>query len=377
VVAGAPPRRCRAAPLSRRYSAPVPRAALVSFRLGGRDGVSIEAAKWSWALEFLGFKTFGVAGEGVADRVLPGLAIGAPAPPSRAEVEVALHDADLVVVENLCSLPLNRPAADLVAQVLAGRPAVLHHHDLPWQRPQFGDAPPPPDDPAWRHVTINEQSRRELAAAGVEATTVYNAFDPDPPAGRRARTRAALGVEPSDRLVLQPTRALARKRVDAAVRVAEALDATYWLLGPAEDGFGPELERVLAAARCPVRRGAPEPAGGGVPSIADAYAACDVVALTSDTEGFGNPAVESATYRRPLVVGPYPVAAELAAFGFRWFSESADDLSRLAAWLDGPDPALLDHNATVARRHFSLDGLPAKLEPVLAPLGVVPSRRGR
>lgn len=364
------PTRASLRPRRTRYSAQVPRAAIVSFRLGGGDGVSVEATKWSWALEQLGFETVGVAGTGTPDRLVPGLAIDATSPPSQADVEEALRDADLVVVENLCSLPLNPPGADVVARVLAGRPAVLHHHDLPWQRPQFAGWPPPPDDPAWRHVTINEQSRWELAAHGIEATTIYNAFDPDPLPGRRTETRAALGVAQDERLVLQPTRALARKRVDAAIRVAQRLGATFWLLGHAEDGYGPELERVLAAARCPVRQGAPQLALGGAATVADAYAACDVVALTSSTEGFGNPALEAATHRRPLVVGPYPVAAELAGFGFQWFRESAADLSRLGAWLEAPDPALVEHNASVARRSFSLASLPDKLGAVLAPLGL-------
>ncbi len=346
----------------------MPRAALVSFRLGCHDGVSVEAEKWSWALEQLGFEAVGVAGAGTPERLVPGLAIGATSSPSRADVEDALGDADVVVVENLCSLPLNPAGAGVVAGVLAGRPAILRHHDLPWQRPQFEGWPPPPVDPAWRHVTINERSRRELAACSIEATTIYNAFDPDPPPGRRAETRAALGVAADARLVLQPTRALARKRVDAAIRVAERLGATFWLLGPAEDGYGPELERVLAAARCPVRRGAPQLAQGGAVTVDDAYAACDVVALTSSAEGFGNPALEAATHRRPLVIGPYPVAAELAGFGFEWFTESTEDLRRLEAWLEAPEPSLVEHNASVARRSFSLAALPAKLSGVLASL---------
>ncbi len=349
--------------------------AIVSFRLGGGDGVSIEAAKWAWAFEQLGAETVGVAGSGSAERLLPGLAIDAETPPTLAELDAALGDADLVVVENLCSLPLNPAAADAVTRALAGRPAVFRHHDLPWQRPQFVGWPPPRDDTAWRHVTINELSRSELAAHGIEATTIYNAFDPDPAAGRRAETRAALGVGPEDRLVLQPTRALPRKRIDAAVRVAERLGATYWLLGPAEDGYGPELERVLAGSRCPVRRGAPQLAHGGDATIEDAYSACDVVALTSSIEGFGNPSVESATHRRPLVVGPYPVATELARFGFEWFTESDEAVTLLGTWLDSPDLSLLVHNAAVARRHFALADLPAKLEAVLAPLGVVVSER--
>ena len=300
-----------------------------------------------------------VAGAGSVDAVLPGLAMDAPEPPTRAEVDGALADADLVIVENLCSLPLNPGAAAVVAAACAGRPTLLHHHDLPWQRPHLAHLPAPPDDDAWAHVTINEQSRAELATRGIEATTIYNAFDPDPPPGDRAGVRTALGVPDAARLLLQPTRALARKNVGGAIALAEALDATYWLLGPAEDGYGPELERLVAHARCPVVLG---PAAGGC-SIADAYAACDVVALPSLWEGFGNPSVESATHRRPLAIGPYPVAAELEGFGFRWFD--AADPAPLARWLGRPDPRLIAHNQQVAAEHFNLADLPDRLSEVL------------
>ena len=160
-------------------------------------------------------------------------------------------------------------------------------------------------------------------------------------------------------LLLQPTRALARKNVGAALALAEAVGGTYWLLGPAEDGYGPELDRLVAAARCPVILGEP---AGTVP-IGDAYAACDAVLLPSLWEGFGNPSVESATHRRPLAIGPYPVASELAAFGFRWFG--ADDPRSLADWLRSPDAGLLDHNQSVAATHFDLAQLPGRLARVL------------
>jgi glycosyltransferase involved in cell wall biosynthesis len=331
---------------------------MVSFRLGGSDGVAIEAAKWVDALGLLGFTVRSVAGAGPVDHVLPGLAMQAPEPPTRAEVDVALAGADLVIVENLCSLPLNPGAAEVVAAACTGRPTVLHHHDLPWQRPQYAHLPPPPDDPAWAHVTINELSERELAAHGISATTIYNSFDPDPTPGDRTAVRRTLGVAEETALLLQPTRALPRKNIGAAIALAEATGATYWLLGPAEDGFGPELERLVGAARCPVLLGPPR---GGC-SVADAYAACDAVLLPSSWEGFGNPSVESATYRRPLAIGPYPVAAELAAFGFEWFD--AFDPAPLARWLAHPDTRLIARNRQVAADHFNLADLPARLSPV-------------
>ncbi len=105
--------------------------------------------------------------------------------------------------------------------------------------------------------------------------------------------------------------------------------------------------------------------------MADAYAACDAVLLPSFWEGFGNPSVESATHRRPLAIGPYPVAAELAAFGFRWFGVA--DAAPLAGWLDRPDEELLAHNQRVAAAHFNVADLPRRIGAVL-PAGV--SREG-
>ncbi len=120
----------------------------------------------------------------------------------------------------------------------------------------------------------------------------------------------------------------------------------------------------MESAPCPVRLGPPPGFEG--PEADEAYRACDVVALPSTWEGFGNPSVESAVHRRPLLIGPYPVAKELADFGFRWFG--LDETEQLRHWLAEPDPALLDHNQAVAARHFSLRDLPERIAAVLPPL---------
>ena len=341
--------------------------ALVSFRLGGPDGVSVEAAKWAGRLGALGFHVVTVAGAGPVDRVLPGLAIGAPAPPPEAELDRALGDADLVVVENLCSLPLNPAAAEAVAAARRGLPTVLHHHDLPWQRERFAAVTGwPPVDPAWAHVTINDLSRRQLAARGIDATSIPNGFDTDAPAGDRAGARARLGVVRRERLLLHPTRAIPRKNVPAALALATALGATYWILGPPEEGYGPELARLLAGAAGRTIHGWPESPG----SVADAYAACDAVVFPSTWEGFGNPTIESAVHRRPLAVSRYPVIDELLAYGFRWFP--VDDAAPLATFLDRPDPGLLEHNRDLARQHFSLAALERRLAALLGARGWMP-----
>ena len=330
----------------------MPTAAVVSYRLGHADGVSVEAAKWIGALRRLGYDVHTIAGDGLADAILPGLAYDAPdnvdAPTTR-QLHDAFAGADVVIAENICSLPLNPRALHAVADSLRGRRAVLRHHDVPWQRERFADwAEPVPTDSDWSHVCVNALTRGQLGERGIDAHVVYNHFDVTP-RGNALAARDALGEE--GLLALQPTRAIARKNIPASIRIADKIGATLWLAGPAEENYGPTLDALLDDRRVPTIRGMP----AGV-SIADAYEACDLVTFPSTWEGFGNPTIESAIHRKPLVVESYPVLEELRAFGFHWYRE--DDVE-----LD--DHKALDHNYEIAARHFNLRELPRVLEPIL------------
>jgi mannosylglucosylglycerate synthase len=355
-------------------SAPV--AVLCSFRLGGTDGVSVEATKWEWALRELGFVSRRVAGE-LADGLrpddtwLPFLAID-PVEGARTEPDAlaaAVAGSDLVVVENLCSLPLNETAARTTAEVLDrhdGR-VLFHHHDLPWERPHLAHLDAfPPRRPNSIHVTINDAAARALAERGIDAVTIRNAFDLDPAPGDRVTTRASFGFSEHDTVVVQPTRAIPRKEVARGLRFTEDVGrmlgtpAIFWLTGPAEDGFGPELERVTAAAKVPVAR-------GRAPSTADMYAASDAVVFPSSWEGFGNPVVESVVAGRPIAVDRYPALEELLGLGFRFFS--VDDPAALVSYLRAPEPDQLEENRAVARRYLDLRDLPDRIADAFRTVG--------
>jgi len=331
--------------------------AFVSFRLGGTDGVAIEAQKWMDALEILGHSCYTVAGDGPVTFRIPELAIGAADAPREDDLRAALAGADLVIVENLCSLPLNLLARDAVYRALEGRPALLHHHDLPWQRPHLAHLDGPRNTPAWAHVTINEISRQELAERGVPADVIYNHFDVTPPAGDRAAVRATLRLG-DERLMLFPSRVIARKNVAGAIALASAVGATLWILGEAEDGYDDALAAQIAASSTPVLQ-----RGLGDFTIHDAYAACDVVVVASTWEGFGNPVLESVTHQRPLALNRYPVANEIVTKGFHFFDIT--DVPAIERELDGPDLERRRANLTVAETHFNIRQLPARLDDVL------------
>jgi len=323
----------------------VARLAILSFRLGGTDGVSIEAAKWFRALTALGHDVTTVAGEGPVDVTIPGLALAATTAPRVGELEAALDGVDLVIVENLASLPLNVAARDALYRVLDRRLAIFHHHDLPWQREHLAHLDGPLDQDGWRHVTINEVSRRQLAERGIDAATIMNSFDCDPLLGDRMSARAAIDVD-HEVVVLLPTRAIPRKNVPGALALCRGLDATFWLLGPAEDGYDAELETL----------------------VGDAYAACDLVVMPSTWEGFGNPVLESVTHRRPLALHPYPVAREIIAHGFEFFG--LDDIDGIAGFISEPDEDLFERNLRIAREHFSESDLPRRLDALLNDLRI-------
>jgi mannosylglucosylglycerate synthase len=352
-------------------------AALLSYRLGGTDGVSVEASKWEWALGSLGFTVRRVAGElcdvrREEDVVLPAFAITASetARPDANLLAAALDGADLVVAANICSLPINLDAASAAREALGrhqGR-VVFHHHDLPWQRAELAVVSGfPPALPGALHIVVNDRSRDELAGRGIAARTIRNTFHFDGPAGDRATTRTEFGFTDRDLVVLQPTRAIPRKNVPGGLRFGEALaelvpgrHVRYWLTGPAEDGYGPMLARELEATTLPV-------ALGRAARTEDAYAAADVVAFPSIWEGFGNPVIESVVARRPLAAHRYPVLDEITAGGAWVFS--VEKPGEVAAWLASPDPATLEANRELARRDFSLADLPGRLDAAFADAG--------
>lgn len=342
----------------------MPTCTFISFRLGLTDGVSVAASAWMSAIRSLGFKIVTVAGEGPVDRLIPGLATEGTRSPDRSVVALALDDADLVVVENLLTIPMNPRASEVVADVLRGRRAILHHHDPPWQRKRYDHRRDPIwDDPMWQHVTVNELTRGQFAERGISATTIYNGFDTHALPGNRTVARAAIGVTPEELLVVHPVRAIERKNIPAALEIAETLGGTYWLTGPAEEGFGSELERLLEAASCRVIH---KP----LSNPEDIYAAADVVVFPSTWEGFGNPPIEASLHRRPVVVADYPVAAELKKLGFKWFNPA--DLGPLTTWLAAPDQQLLEHNRALVETRLSIEVMAEEVKGLLDKAGWLP-----
>ena len=358
------------------------RIGIVSFRLGGSDGVAIEARKWSTALETSGHSVTRIAGEfGDAtmgsDVHIPAIALAprqdADPAADLATLTSALNALDLLIVENLFSIPMRQEASALVAQAVRtwGGPVLCHHHDPAWQRPHLAHIKDlPPDLGRLTHVVINELTARQFAHRGMSASVLRNHFAFDAPLGNRTTGRAAaavlagVDVDEDTIIALHPVRAIERKNVPAALDAARALRSAtgrpvlYWLAGGAEDGYGSQLDRHLAVAGVPWIQGM-------ACSIADAYAAADVVVFPSTWEGFGNPNIESIQAEKPLVAGIYPAADELRSLGL--VLPSMFEIDQVGRWLGDPQAwrEVAARNLQIARRHLNLSDLPDRLNPLI------------
>ncbi len=344
----------------------MPACAIVSFRLGDHDGVSTTARIWQQILGKIGFSTYTVAGDGDVDHLLPGLAAGSEEPLSPEELQSVLAECQLTLVENMASIPLNLSATRVLLSVLRGRQAIMHHHDPSWQRAHLGHiAELPAHDPFWQHVVINDFTKHQMLARGIQAVRIYNPFDINPWPGDRKATREMLGVAEGELLVTHPVRAIQRKNILGAVILAEKLGGTYWLVGPAEDGYGPTLEVILQSAECRVIHNQGEATASL--SESDIYAASDVVVYPSWWEGFGNPAVESAIHRKPAIVSDYPIAEELRDLGFQWAYPW--ETEAVKTFLANPDTELLEENFQVAKRHLSIEAVKPQIAQLLKTMG--------
>jgi mannosylglucosylglycerate synthase len=170
------------------------RIGIVSTRLAGTDGVSLETAKWAEVLGRLGCQCFYLAGEldrapgvsrlvpeafyrhpdieaintaaysgdwattAAADSEHPAImrrdyfspyvrpdAVTRRIHQLRAYFKVELYafirdfDLDLLLVENALAIPLNIPLGLAIAEIVAetGIPVIAHHHDFAWERQRF------------------------------------------------------------------------------------------------------------------------------------------------------------------------------------------------------------------------------------------------
>lgn len=392
----------------------------VSTRFAGLDGVTLEAAKLAAVATDAGHEVVWFAGElgeefapgtlvreahfdSEANRALQAACFGTDSAPEWAHGAIQDRTAllaaaldgfidefgvDVVVTQNSNTIPMQLPLGLATVEVTRRRsiPVVNHHHDFWWERDRFTptgvphvlDEAFPPHEAAMRHMVINTIARDALEARrGIDSVVVPNVmdFEHPPHPGDAGAFRSAAGLSAGDIVVLQPTRIIPRKAIEDTIDLAAGLgpEAVVVVTHPERDEgdhYAGKLERH--AARRDVRLelfSVDEPGG---PTLADAYAAADVVSFPSRIEGFGNALLEACYYRCPLVVRRYPVyVRDIAPTGLAAIEIgdgiTPDIVRRVSDRLDDSTVSQneVDHNYEVCLEHFSYAVVRERFLPLL------------
>lgn len=356
--------------------------ALVHFRAGFTDGVSLEMEKWKTVLEELGHEVIYVAGEfdqaqGVE---IPSLSMNDAtnlwihknafekltvdertfedafdAYVERIKSELKnLPKLDLLIINNIFSLGFNLAAAVALTEFVREKnlKVIAHNHDFYWERERYSTPQCeyvkrtleeyfPPKDGLILHVTINRLAQEELRRRkNIDSVVVPNVFDFNQPVWRideyNRDLRSVLGISEDDLVVLHATRIVPRKAIEIAMDFVACLSEkveknVHFVLAGFPETESQEYYRkiVKKAESMPYEthfafemvRSERFVNDRKYYSLWDMYAICNVITYTSILEGWGNQLIEAVFAKKPLVVFEYPVyKSDIAPLGFQFIS---------------------------------------------------------
>lgn len=248
--------------------------AMLHFRVGATDGVSIEMDKWKTVLESLGHRIFYIAAEkNQTDAIIINemsiitdqhrklfkncyeemidyssvQALEKEIYYQATIIEKKLIDIieefriDIIIPNNTSSLGLNLPTGIAIANTIDKTQimVIYHHHDFYWERTRY-NTPTAPfinellkiyfpfHNERTKHCVINEIAKDELLKRrNILATVIPNVLDFNGPSWRIDKynqdLRAKLGISKNDIVFLQATRIEDRKAIELALDVIESI----------------------------------------------------------------------------------------------------------------------------------------------------------
>jgi glycosyltransferase involved in cell wall biosynthesis len=249
------------------------RIAILHYKVGDTDGVSLEIEKWQIVLENLGHEVYLCAGNlgfangtliremfhhtAEADRLYANtfVALQGYEEAYRAELEkvarkiekklsrfIEENQIDVLMPHNMWSVAMNPAAALALGRVVRKHqiPVLAQHHDFYWERidgvaltcstaVELADKYLSPRNPLIRHAVINSLAQAGLIERkGIESTVIPNVFDFEGPDWQKDEFnrdfRHRIGASENDILILQATRLVRRKGIELAVDFVNALN---------------------------------------------------------------------------------------------------------------------------------------------------------
>jgi glycosyltransferase involved in cell wall biosynthesis len=420
--------------------------AIISTRLGGIDGVSIEADKWAETFLSLGLLPIYIAGDFVKTNnikkyylieemdfyhpeiskiknyafnlgkfkdsyksfnLIDRIEVIKNAIKKKFNQILAEDNIKYFSVENALSIPLNIPLGIALNDIISehGIKTITRHHDFYWERDEFLNNNVsailekyfPPDINLIKHVVINSLAKESLfKRKKIKAEHIPNIFNfkiLDNPkydyASSINKARDFLGIDRRDLLFLQPTRIIGRKNIERSIYLVEKLSKKInrkiflFISGSPEkqemDYFNKIIE-IAAKKNINLILSNNYKFGNKIIrvkkffknfDIYELYNACDLVTLPSDIEGFGNPVIEAAAFKKPLFVNNYPVLKDIIEKGFKFIVidkvVNEDCVKKVLKLLSDKKyrEKITNINYEIAKKFYSFEFLVKKLKAFL------------
>ncbi|MBW2963850.1 glycosyltransferase family 4 protein [Candidatus Woesearchaeota archaeon] len=295
------------------------------------------------------------------------------------------------------NIPLAVALSEIVREL--GIPTVSRYHYIPWENPYFAKFENLPkllkSLPATGknvvHITTTDTAREMLQKdRRINSKVIPNTMD----LGKLQANdwynkdfRKDLGIRPDQLVFLQPTRVKRNKFVERSIKlVAEINDITkkdsvLVITGSPVYSRGNYFEEVVKRmkkqgvnvifANDRIFLGRHENPEQKFYSIHDAYVNADIVLYPSAGDAFGNPIIEAAAYRKPVVVGNFPNLKGFTEKGFSFVvagqkvdAEVVSDTYQLIAD-KARASAMVEQNFALLKQHYSSDILDDTLIPIL------------
>jgi glycosyltransferase involved in cell wall biosynthesis len=405
----------------------------ISTRFAGIDGVSLEAAKWAQVFEENGNHCFWFAGKLDRDPEKSYLApeanfqyaqnqwinekvfCGKRRKPSvteaihdlRSLLKVQLHwfidqyKIDLLIIENALTIPMHIPLGLSLTEVIAETeiPTIAHHHDFCWERSRYSvngvndylQMAFPPKLPNIMHVVINSEAQEQLALrTGNSSTIIPNVLDFDNPpfvSEKKAKAfRESIGLNPEDKMILQPTRIISRKGIEHTIDLVKELDdPCYKLVISHENGdegfeYAEWLESYAFERQVDLRMVKTKITNPWINngnnqteySLWDIYPNAEFISYPSLCEGFGNALLEAIYFKKPLLVNRYPIfVRDIEPKGFNLAVMdgflSKKSVQNVKEILESPTrrEKMVNLNYEVASRHYSYSVLRNQISTIM------------
>ena len=304
---------------------------------------------------------------------------------------------NLLSVENIFSLPVNISLTIAVFDIIneLNLPCIARHHDFYWDMGKYLRCEANFKDIFNRfflpkhtniiNVVINKAARDSLKKnKGMNSIVVYNKFNfRDVDKINKYYLRKRFQIRNDEIIFLQPTKILGRKKIERSIELVSLFKKRFGkrcvlvITGPTDHDERYRQKLIKIAKKLNVKIISTYEYTTVNKKSTDSfnilpkgfmYPPADIITLPSDYEGFGNPVIESAMYKKPLVVNKYPILNEILDFGFKFIVMNKKVTSKI---LNEVHRAIVDrdhtkkiteHNFKIAYKYFSLNLLKKELK---------------